>query len=400
MLFHRFFSMCPGKGGEKERQTASTKAAFTPSPKKSRRLSLSFSLILLEGLVLLGLSASFFRAAPAFFSRADVPFLSDSPNRLYETSESGDRTFIKWVDLQVTSDALNDAFRYDVDTFQKDIHLNWIDLLAFLGAKYGGDFSGYKKSDLDSLASRLGKGESLEEITKDMKYFPYYKEAYGAVLGGMVGTFRVEIPGENNGKTWVTKYGLKAFHPLAKNFPYTDYDDFGAARNYGFQRQHLGHDMMGQVGTPVIAVESGYVEALGWNQYGGWRIGIRSLDKKRYYYYAHLRQNYPYQQDLKEGDLVTAGDVIGYLGCTGYSATENTNNIKEPHLHFGIQLIFDESQKEGNNEIWIDCYELIRFLGINRSEAVKVEGTKEWTRVYEMEDLEQTSVNPSSTHSP
>ena len=75
--------------------------------------------------------------------------------------------------------------------------------------------------------------------------------------------------------------------------------------------------MMGQVGTPVIAVESGYVEALGWNQYGGWRIGIRSFDKKRYYYYAHLRQNYPYQSNLKEGSIVTAGDVIGYLGRTG-----------------------------------------------------------------------------------
>ena len=32
-------------------------------------------------------------------------------------------------------------------------------------------------------------------------------------------------------------------------------------------------DMMGQIGTPIIAIESGYVEALGWNQYGGWRIG-------------------------------------------------------------------------------------------------------------------------------
>lgn len=47
---------------------------------------------------------------------------------------------------------------------------------------------------------------------------------------------------------------------------------------------------MGQVGTPVIAVESGYVEAIGWNQYGGWRLGIRSFDRKRYYYYAHLRK--------------------------------------------------------------------------------------------------------------
>ena len=129
--------------------------------------------------------------------------------------------------------------------------------------------------------------------------------------------------------------------------------------------------MMGQVGTPVICVESGYVEAIGWNQYGGWRLGIRSFDGKRYYYYAHLRKNYPYHKSLQEGSVVQAGDVIGYLGRTGYSRTENTNNIDDPHLHFGIQLIFDESQKEGNNEIWIDCYELVKFLAVNRSETVK-----------------------------
>lgn len=140
------------------------------------------------------------------------------------------------------------------------------------------------------------------------------------------------------------------------------------------------------IGTPIIAVESGYVEALGWNQYGGWRIGIRSFDGMRYYYYAHLRQNYPYQEKLKEGDVVTTGDVIGYMGHTGYSTTENVNNIDEVHLHFGLQLIFDESQKEGNNEIWIDCYDLTRFLSRNRSEVYKVEGTKEWKRVLDMKD--------------
>ena len=59
--------------------------------------------------------------------------------------------------------------------------------------------------------------------------------------------------------------------------------------------------MMGQIGTPVICIETGYVEALGWNQYGGWRVGIRSPDKKRYYYYAHLRQDYPYQAKIKRG---------------------------------------------------------------------------------------------------
>ena len=90
--------------------------------------------------------------------------------------------------------------------------------------------------------------------------------------------------------------------------------------------------------------------------YGGWRVGIRSFDGKRYYYYAHLRKNHPYHNTLAEGQIVKAGDVIGYLGMTGYSTKRNVNNIKTPHLHFGMQLIFDESQKEGNNEIWIDVY--------------------------------------------
>ena len=243
----------------------------------------------------------------------------------------------------------------------------------------------------------------METIAADMKYFPYYREAYGAVLDGLLGQYETEIAAEDapdfalptdeagnpirdGEKVWVTKYGLKAFSPIAYGFPYSEYDDFGVSRSYGFRRQHLGHDMMGQVGTPIIAVESGRVEALGWNQYGGWRIGIRSFDGKRYYYYAHLRKNYPYQSSLQEGSVVSAGDVIGYMGRTGYSATENTNNIDESHLHFGIQLIFDESQKEGNNEIWIDCYELVKFLSLHRSEVYKVEGTKEWTRTYQMRD--------------
>ena len=222
----------------------------------------------------------------------------------------------------------------------------------------------------------------MEQLTKDMEYYDYYLEAYTAVLGGMVGEF--SLKGENGGMT--SYYGLKAFSPIAKGFDYSHYDDFGSSRSYGYSRPHLGHDMMGLVGTPIIAVESGYVEALDWNQYGGWRIGIRSFDGKRYYYYAHLRQNYPYAENLEEGSVVTACDVIGYMGHTGYSAKENVNNIEVVHLHWGLQLIFDESQKEGNNEIWIDCYELTKFLYRNRSQAAKVGDTKDWRRVYEMKD--------------
>ncbi len=272
-----------------------------------------------------------------------IPALS-SHFHLGSIPVSGDGDYIKWVDFNVPSQVLEKTFRYDVDTYQSEVHLNWIDLLAWLGAKYGGDFSHYQSSDLDTLVSRLQSGENMDSITGDMKYYPYYREAYGAVLDGLLGEYQTEIaasdapefalPTDENGvplrddggKVWVTKYGLKAFSPIAGGFPYNDYDDFGVSRDYGFRRQHLGHDMMGQVGTPVIAVESGYVEAMGWNQYGGWRIGIRSFYKNRYFYYAHLRKNYPYQSGLEVGSTVQAGDVIGYLGRTGYSTTENTNN--------------------------------------------------------------------------
>lgn len=339
----------------------------------------------------------------------------DNKNNTSSNDTNQDKSFIKWVDFKVSSEALKEACFYDVESYygriisnnkdslatenninenetmgdQKDkeladklkknkiIKINWIDLLAYLACEYGGDFKKYKKIHMEELVERLKNGENIDEITKDKKYYGYYREAYEAVLGGMVGKYT--LGGEE-------KYGLKAFFPIAKNFPYSHYDDFGVSREYGYKRRHLGHDMMGQVGTPVTNVESGYVEAIGWNQYGGWRLGIRSFDKKRYYYYAHLRKNFPYNKSLKEGSIVTAGDVIGYMGRTGYSRNENVNNINTSHLHFGIQLIFDESQKEGNGEIWIDCYQIVKFLYSNRSETVKNIETKEYSRVIDMVD--------------
>ncbi|MBO5291774.1 MAG: M23 family metallopeptidase [Lachnospiraceae bacterium] len=296
-------------------------------------------------------------------------------------------SFIKWVDFKVPYEVLCKAYELDQATYEEEVHIEWIPMLAYMAARQGGEFPNGTVRKMTELAEKLQSGETdFKSLTKDLKYYDYYLEAYTAVLGGMVGEYRIETADENGEKVWKDCYGLKAFSPIAKGFPYHDYDDFGASRSYGYARPHLGHDMMGQVGTPVIAIESGYVEAIGWNQYGGWRLGIRSFDKKRYYYYAHLRQNFPYCKDLKEGSIVTAGDVIGYMGHTGYSTKENVNNIKTTHLHWGLQLIFDESQKEGNNEIWIDCYPLTRFLYQNRSETVKEQETKEWRRVYRMED--------------
>lgn len=324
-------------------------------------------------------------------------------NESKETEESTADDYIRWVDFSASKFAMAEAYEYDRDTYGTDVHISWIDLLAYVASYTGGVFDNDQTvcKYMEQMKDKIGQGEKFTKVVKDLEYFPYYQEAYRAVLGGMVGEYEIEVPAEDDSerKVWEKRYGLKAFCPIAKGFPYTDYDDFGASRSYGYKRNHLGHDMLGQIGTPVIAVESGYVEALGWNQYGGWRIGIRSFDKKRYYYYAHLRQGFPYQPELKEGSVVLAGDVIGYMGHTGYSTTEDVNNIDQTHLHFGMQLIFDESQKDGNNEIWIDCYQIVNFLYRNQSEAARNNETKEWRRIYEMKDPDAEAYERTADYS-
>ncbi|MFI3238396.1 MAG: M23 family metallopeptidase [Lachnospiraceae bacterium] len=285
--------------------------------------------------------------------------------------------FIKWVDFDVSYEALCLAASYDINSFQTTNPVSWIDLLAYAAAKTGGVFGQGALTYIEELQVLVCEdGKPIESITKDLKYFTYYQEVYSAVLGGLLGTYEVCI--DEVMDIWETHYGIKGFSPIASGFYYEDYDDFGAGRSYGYARTHLGHDMMGQIGTPIIAIESGTVEALGWNQYGGWRIGIRSDDGMRYYYYAHLRQNYPYAEGLVEGQRIEAGQVIGYMGHTGYSTTENVNNIETVHLHWGMELIFDESQKDSDNEIWIDVYAITRFLYQNKQIVEKMGDSREW----------------------
>jgi len=292
--------------------------------------------------------------------------------------------YIRWLEFNFRLSSLERALEHDIKSFGTETPLCWIELLAYAAARNWGNvreertINGY----IDSAAERLRGGAALEELTEGMELYAYFFDTYYAVLGGFVGEFEVV-----EGEAATRKYGLKVFSPIAKGFGYSHYDDFGNARAYGYRRRHLGNDLLGSVGTPIIAVEDGYVEALGWNQYGGWRVGIRTLDRRRYYYYAHLRKDHPFRTGLQEGDFVQAGDVIGYLGMTGYSRTENVNNIATPHLHFGMQIIFDEVQKDGVNQIWIDVYNIIRLLSRNRMSVARCEESKDYDRAVRINNI-------------
>ena len=286
---------------------------------------------------------------------------------------------IKWVDFQVPYASLKYALEQDIATFEEEKHISWIDSLALAACRTGGKcpLQSVKKAVFDLQSDR-----SAEELLGNLyRYYDYYHRAYTAALGGLVGSYAIFADGQ-----WKAAYGLKAFSPIAAGYGYSHCDDFGVSRSFGFARKHLGNDLMGSAGTPIVAVEGGVVEAMGWNRYGGWRIGIRSFDSKRYYYYAHLQKDHPFAPGLQEGDLVQAGDLIGFMGRTGYSDRENVNNIETVHLHFGMELIFDESQKECNSEIWIDVYDIVRLLSSHRSSIRRTENG--WQRVYPYRDLD------------
>ena len=291
---------------------------------------------------------------------------------------------VKWVDFRVPYESLKFAMEQDIATVEQEVHLDWIRVLAVAACRTGGkcDLASVKKASQD-----LKTGKSPEEILGTLyKYYDYHYTAFSAILGGMLGHYEIQIDGQ-----WKPQYGLKAFSPIAAGYGYSHSADFGNSRSFGFARKHLGNDLMGSLGTPIVAVEGGVVEAMGWNRYGGWRIGIRSFDSNRYYYYAHLQKDNPFAKDLQEGDIVQAGDLIGFMGRTGYSDKENVNNIGTVHLHFGMQLIFDEKQKECNSEIWIDVYDLVRLLSSHRSSIRRTESG--WQRMYPYRDLDEKNLS-------
>ncbi len=298
----------------------------------------------------------------------------DRSNIFADASESeGEeqkKDYIKWAELTVCDEAMEEALKLDIkNKNDSDGSITLVRLLSLYSAVKGGNYENYKKGDIEKLCTRLQNGESEQDICKNAKLLSYYKEVYQAIFGGFVGDHK-EWSYNDDGTlaNEEQKYGLMLFSPIASGYYYRHYDDFGNSRSYGYKRKHLGHDLLGSVGTPIVAVEAGTVVACGWNQYGGWRVGIRSFDNKRYWYYAHMRKGHPYN-DMYVGKTVDAGEVIGYLGMTGYSAKEDTNNIDTPHLHFGLQIIFDESQKDGTNQIWLDMYALTAFLSKNKAEV-------------------------------
>ena len=95
----------------------------------------------------------------------------------------------------------------------------------------------------------------------------------------------------------------------------------------GGSRRHEAMDILAPRGTPVLAAVEGRIVKLFTSAAGGLTIYQFDEDERYCYYYAHLDS---YAPDLTEGQSVSRGQVIGYVGTTG-NAPPGT-----PHLHFAI----------------------------------------------------------------
>jgi murein DD-endopeptidase MepM/ murein hydrolase activator NlpD len=100
-------------------------------------------------------------------------------------------------------------------------------------------------------------------------------------------------------------------------------DSWGAPRSGG--RRHQGIDIFARRGTPVTTPVAGLVLRVGRNRLGGNFVAVLG-PALQVHYFAHLDRF----GDVVEGDVVRAGDVVGYVGDSG--------NAKggPPHLHYAI----------------------------------------------------------------
>lgn len=222
----------------------------------------------------------------------------------------------------------------------------------------------YKSNILKDAYDKVEDEKDILDEPEIKNEFKPYKTMFDAVLNGIIGDYEIKRERsytDRYGNTiteveWEEEEGVRAFFPFPQGYHYTHADDFGNDRNFEDITYHEGNDLLASEGTPIVNIESGYIEKVGWNRAGGWRLGIRSLDGNRYFYYAHMQK---YAQDFEEGKKVEAGEVIGFVGDTGYG-DRGTSGRFPPHLHLHIEVTYDIDGKE--EKMYIDPYHFLKFL--------------------------------------
>jgi Peptidase family M23. len=215
-------------------------------------------------------------------------------------------------------------------------YTDYIGYLTFSMMMADYDLVGGKVPDIDTFLRGIGRVLATG-VFKEL--YPYYKAIFSDIR-------YFPIPS------------------MGKNADTVSFEDsWMAPRSYGGNRKHEGTDIMSGNNIrgyfPVVSITNGTVEKIGWLEKGGNRIGIRA-DSGAYFYYAHLDS---YAPGLKAGDYVTAGQLLGFMGDSGYGK-EGTVGKFDVHLHLGIYVPSDSI------EMSVNPYWILTILEDSRTELV------------------------------
>ncbi len=223
-----------------------------------------------------------------------------------------------------------------------DVNPTSIMLFNGIGQDGDGDGEASLQSDLDvlySIAMHLVEYGTTEDDIR-IALWEYYQQNT---------TVRIITEVAQIFQRYQTLDLHKKIFPIPRGYRYSYHNTWGDARGWGGRRIHEGTDIFAGYGTPVRSTCYGYVEVLGWNKYGGWRVGIRDINNV-YYYFAHLSG---FNKEIKVGSIIEPGQVIGYVGSSGYGKP-GTSGKFPAHLHFGMY------KYNGKNEWAFNPYPYLR----------------------------------------
>jgi murein DD-endopeptidase MepM/ murein hydrolase activator NlpD len=222
------------------------------------------------------------------------------------------------------------------------------DSLWLIAQKYRTTIDSIKRWN-DLTSDTIFPGQHLYTID------PYHVVQSGETLYGIAikrQTTVDDIIAANNLKSLQLSVGQRLYIPPESSvqppaqlsdglFPLVDRTYVPFSNDYGTERLfnsgaaprvHEGIDIFASNWVPIFASYDGKVLRKGWSTLGGNRLTIRAGTEKIALYYAHL---VAYAPGVAEGVTVKKGQLIGYVGSTGYGP-EGTSGKFISHLHFGM----------------------------------------------------------------
>jgi len=196
------------------------------------------------------------------------------------------------------ADLLASLFEFDID-FNRDLRVGDSFRLLVEKQYLRGEFSGYGPVHVAAVTNR---GRTIRIVRyKDSRERPVYFHPDGRSVRKMF--LRCPLPFMRV----TSSYGRRR-HPVL-----------------GFSARHNGIDLGAPRGTPVKATASGVVTHAGTHKTKGRYVQLRHPNgyATHYYHLSGIRRG------VRQGQMVTQGQVIGYVGNTGLSTG--------PHLHYGIR---------------------------------------------------------------